>query len=74
MQNDPTFWVSLLTFLAVVISALTLGVSITQGRRRQREYLDTRLNTMATDIAKIFGWLEGQRDQRISKTAPDLPQ
>ena len=65
----------LLNTLPTLIAIVALWISIAQGRQRQREYIKGRLNTMAADIAKIFGWLEGQRDQRISsRTAPNLPQ
>ena len=81
MTLDPIVLGFVASTATTLISIAALWVSISQGRRKQREYIEGRLNTMAADIArltadiaKIFGWLEGQRDQRIAKTSPDFPQ
>ncbi len=73
MTLDPILLGFVASTATTLISIAALWVSIAQGRQKQREYIEGRLNAMAADIAKIFGWLEGQRDQRISKTS-DFPQ
>ncbi len=67
------------TLAAVVVSTLTLGVTAAQGRRQNRQYLENRLdamqgqiNALAKSMERILGWLEGQRDKRIS-SRPDIP-
>ena len=77
---NPIWVGSGLSIATTVISVAALWVNVAQGRRQQRQYIEAKLDTMqsqinavATDVAKIFGWLEGQRDNRISsRAAPDI--
>ncbi len=63
-----------LGFAATILSIASLVYMMNRGKREDQKRLEDKLEKMATDVARILGWLEGQRDRRISAgSASDTP-